>query len=65
MERKVNLKKAHVTIVAACLQGSLTFRFVFVLFREKLGYKVLIKTARDELSPKVRKLHVTVCGRIS
>lgn len=29
--------------------------FIFLCcFREKLGHKVLIKTARDELSPKVR-----------
>lgn len=46
-------------------QPDISFCFVFVLFREKLGHKVLIKTARDELSPKVRKLHITVCGRIS
>lgn len=30
--------------------------FIFILFREKLGTRLLIETARDELSPKVRIL---------
>lgn len=31
--------------------------YIFIMFREKLGNRVLIKTAGDELSPKVRILH--------
>lgn len=28
---------------------------VFILIREKMGTRILIETARDELSPKVRQ----------
>lgn len=38
------------------VQSGLMEFSVFILFREKLGNRVLIKTARDELSPKVRIL---------
>lgn len=37
-------------------QSGLTECSVCILFREKLGNRVLIKTAGDELSPKVRTL---------
>lgn len=40
----------------AAILSALTEVFVFIQLREKLGHKVLIKTAGDELSPKVSSL---------
>lgn len=38
----------------AAIESALNTFSVFILFREKLGDRILIKTARDELNPKVR-----------
>ena len=39
------------------IKSALNIFAVLILSREKLGKTILIKTARDELSPKVRALN--------